>query len=488
MTRIILIFIIFISLTSSAYADYDVNDNCKNAWMLLMDLKIEEAKEILELEIQSNPENYYAYYLDQTCDAYALIINSNNRDYEAFVENYEQRRLIMDDNAMDSPYYLACLSEMQLQVGIFNILKGSTLSGLRKAYSSYKNTYNNLEQYPEFNQSLKLDGFFNVAISNVPPFVRWAVSFFGVSADPVYGFKVLNDNYESQNNIKGINAESALYIILTAKINKTPELVYDFTHSLDSNISETFIHTYFRANVAYRTGKNEEALKILQGIDIQEYKYADIIYSYLMGKILLRKLDDNAEFYLSRYLTNLEKKEYVKEMNYNLAIFNLINNNRLEYLNYCEIVRDKGKDVNERDREALYDASLDYIPDVNLVKSRLLLDGGYFDEFKVAIGSFEENRNELLPYELEYLFLKARFNTKNANMELAIYQFKKVIELGEDEDYFFASEAALRLGNIYKELRQIDLAREYYEKSVKLYKRDYYEYIEDKAMKGLIGL
>jgi len=488
MTRIILIFIIFISLTSSAYADYDVNDNCKNAWMLLMDLKIEEAKEILELEIQSNPENYYAYYLDQTCDAFALIINSNNRDYEAFVENYEQRRLIMDDNAMDSPYYLACLSEMQLQVGIFNILKGSTLSGLRKAYSSYKNTYNNLEQYPEFNQSLKLDGFFNVAISNVPPFVRWAVSFFGVSADPVYGFKVLNDNYESQNNIKGINAESALYIILTAKINKTPELVYDFTHSLDSNISETFIHTYFRANVAYRTGKNEEALKILQGIDIQEYKYADIIYSYLMGKILLRKLDDNAEFYLSRYLTNLEKKEYVKEMNYNLAIFNLINNNRLEYLNYCEIVRDKGKDVNERDREALYDASLDYIPDVNLVKSRLLLDGGYFDEFKVAIGSFEENRNELLPYELEYLFLKARFNTKNANMELAIYQFKKVIELGEDEDYFFASEAALRLGNIYKELRQIDLAREYYEKSVKLYKRDYYEYIEDKAMKGLIGL
>lgn len=488
MTRITLIFIIFISLTNSAFADYNVNDNCKNAWMVLMDLKIEEAKKILELEIQSNPENYYAYYLDQTCDAYALIINSNNEDYEAFVENYEKRRIIMDDIDMDSPYYLACLSEMQLQVGIFNILKGSTLSGLRKAYSSYKNTYRNLDKYPGFKQSLKLDGFFNVAISNIPPFVKWAAAFFGVTADPVYGFKVLYENYESQKNIQGINAESALYIILTAKVNKTPELVYDFTHSLDSNISQTYIHTYFRANVTYRTGKNEEALEILKSVDIQKYKYADIIYSYLMGKILLRKLDSNAEYYLSRYLTNLEKKEYVKEMNYNLAIFYLINDNRLEYINYCEIVREKGKDVNERDREALYDASLDYIPDINLVKSRLLLDGGYFDEFEVSIESFEENRSELLAYELEYLFLKARFNTEEANYELAIKQFKKVIELGEDQDYYFASEAALRLGNIYKEIGQINLARKYYEKSIKLYNSDYYEYIEDKAVKGLVEL
>ena len=175
-------------------------------------------------------------------------------------------------------------------------------------------------------------------------------------------------------------------------------------------------------------------------------------------------------------------------MNYNLAILYLINKNRLKFLYYSEIVRNEGKDLNERDREALYDANLDYFPDVDLVEARLLLDGGYYDRFEKAIESFEAKNNELLAYELEYLFLKARFNTENANRETAIKQLKKVIELGEDKDYCFASEAALQLGNIYKEMGKTNLAKEYYEKSIKLYKSDYYEYIEDKAAKGLRNL
>ena len=467
------------------YAQYDVNDNCKDAWMLLMDLKIEEAKHVLEKEIQTNPSNYYAYYLDHTCDGYALIINSGDDDYNLFLENYEKRRFIMDNKDIQSPYYLACLSEMQLQVGIFNILKGYRWAGLRKAYSSYKNTYENLEKHPEFVPSRKLDGFFNVAISNVPPFVKWAISFFGVSANFDYGQELLYKNYESQKDIRGLNVESALFVILGAKLNKTPELVYDFTHSLDSNISNTFIHQYFKANIAYRVGKNEEALHILQKINMEEYAYADIVYSYMMGKILLRKQDSNAGYHLSKYLSHLEKKEYVKEMNYNLALFYLLNNDRQKFLHYSDIAMYEGKDINERDREALYETKLDYFPDVNLVKARLLLDGGYLDEFETTIKKINVKDLEILGHKLEYNFLMARFNALKGENEIAISLFMKVIEQGENQDYFFACEAALRLGNIYREMEENNLAKTYYEKSVKLYKSDYYEYIEDKAIKAL---
>ena len=66
MQRIILIIIIFFSTFLNANAGYEVNQNCKTAWMLLMDLKIEEAKQLLAKEILINPENYYAYYLNQS--------------------------------------------------------------------------------------------------------------------------------------------------------------------------------------------------------------------------------------------------------------------------------------------------------------------------------------------------------------------------------------------------------------------------------------
>jgi len=488
MIRIILTFLILFCLSHRAIAVYDVNDNCKNAWMLLMDLEIDQAKELLADEIKSNPENYYAYYLDQTCDAFKLFINSSDEEYEEFVENFSKKRDIMDGKDEDSPYYLACYAEMELQLTMFNIIHGSRFGGIKKGYSAYKKVYRNLEEYPEFEPNLKLDGFFNVAISNLPPFVKWVISFFGVSTDFDYGFQLLNENYLLQKEIWGINAESALFVLLAAKVNKTPELVYDFTKSLDGNISQTFIHQYFKANIAYRTGKNEEALKILQQIDIKENAFADVIYSYLMGKILLRKLDPNAGYYLSRYLSYLEKKEYLKEMNYKLALFYLINNNHQKFLEHCEIVRNEGMDMNERDREALYDANLDYDPDLNLVKARLLLEGGYFDQFNIALKSFEANHRKGLAYELEYHFLKSRYEALRKNKHVAIAKFRKVIELGENQDYYFASEAALRLGNIYQEMGKIKLAKEYYEKSIKLYNSDYYEYIEDKAVKGLNSL
>ncbi|MBC8313943.1 MAG: hypothetical protein H8E51_00435, partial [Bacteroidetes bacterium] len=72
MIKIIFSLVILFCLGQKASAIYDVNKNCQRAWMLLMDLEIEKAKELLTDEIKLNPENYYAYYLDQTCDAYKL--------------------------------------------------------------------------------------------------------------------------------------------------------------------------------------------------------------------------------------------------------------------------------------------------------------------------------------------------------------------------------------------------------------------------------
>ena len=489
MNKVLFFTLLFFGISFKAAAIYDVNENCKEAWVLLMDLKIDQAKDLLAKEISKNPKNYYAYYLDQTCDSYQLIINSSEEDYENFQENYQAKREIMDDQDTDSPYYLSCLSEMEIQIGIFNIINGDHFSGIRKVYSCYKDTYRNLKKHPGFQASLKLDGFFNVALSNLPPFIKRAVSFFGVSSNPEYGFKTLTQNYKSQKNIKGFNAEAALYIILTAKINKTPEMVYEFTQTLDTNISNLFILKYFKANIAYRTGKNEEALKVLQQINVKRYLSAHIIYNYLMGKVLLRKLDSHADVYLLQYVANLEKPEYLKEMNYNLAIFHLIKGEKQKYLDYCEIVREQGVDINERDREALYDANLDYIPNIDIVKSRLLIDGGYNLKAKLILNTFDLNKDLALGNELEYYLLKGRLNDTEMDTEMdtdtAIDNYKKVISLGSDEDYSFACQAALLLGNIYEEQGTDKTAKEYYKLSLKLNQKEFYEYLEDKASKAL---
>jgi hypothetical protein len=487
MRKTIVLITLFI-LASRAFASYDVNENCKKAWMLLMDLKIAEARDLLAQEEKIHPDNYYAYYLEQTCDAYGLLINSDQADFEAFENNYDRKRKIMDGHDEDSPYYLSCSAEMDLQLCIFGVIHGSRWGAILKGYDAYKNTYRNLDKFPDFKPSQKVVGFFKVAFANVPTVVRWIVEFFGVSADVEDGFRLLDENFKAQKDVMGLNAESALFIILTAQINKTPERVYEFSKSLDPSFSNTYIFRYFRGNLAYRTSRNEEALKVMQQIVNPDGPYEVLTYNYMMGKILLRKLDPGAKDYILKYLGDLKKEEYRKEMNYRLALYSLINGDRQKYHDYCKIVVNVGTDINERDHESLYEARLDYEPDVNLIKARLQLDGGYYDGFLQSIKQYTAGNDGLIAHQVEYQFLKARYDASQSNFTAAIQGFEKVIEMGEDLDYYFASEAALRLGNIYRDMGQNALAKKNYDLCVKLYDSDYYEYILDNANKCLTSL
>jgi hypothetical protein len=485
MLRFLLSLLLLFGLSNNVSAVYDVNNNCKRAWMLLMDLQIEKAKSLLHEELKNNPENYYAHYLDQTCDVFRLIINAGEKDYNTFVEQFHAKRKIMDGKDESSPYYLSCFAEMELQVAVFSVMHGSQFAGVKKGYAAYNDVYKNLKKYPQFKPNQKLDGFFNVAIANLPPFVKWAVSAFGVKVNIDKGFKILFENYQSQKNIEGINAETALYIILAAKINKTPEMLYDFTRTLDPAIANTFLHRYFRANIAYWSGKNDEGIKILQQTNHASGKESEILYNYMMGKMLLRKLDPGAEQHFLKYLSLVVKKEYLKEINYNLALIYLMKGDQLKYKKYCAVVKTQGMDLNERDREALYEAKLDYIPDVNLVKARLSLDGGYLEAYLKYISAFESSHAKVPAYEMEYHLLKGKYAAVTSNNNLASAEFRKTLELSEGRPYYFASEAALQLGEISQKAGQKTLAKEYYKKCVKLYKKEYYEYIEDKASKAL---
>lgn len=483
-----ILLIVFLIVCTRAFAVYDVNENCKNAWMLMMDLRIDEAKQLLAREIKTNPSNYYAYYLEQTCDGYGLLINSDKADFERFEGNYEKKRDIMDDHDVDSPYYLSCAAEMELQVCFFGVIHGSQWSAFSKGYSAYKSTYRNLSKFPDFEPSRKLDGFFNVALANMPSFIKWLIDFFGVSSDIDYGFRVLNEDYLSQKQVRGLNAEAALFIILAAHINRTPEKAYEFSKSLDPSISKAYIFQYFKANLAYRTGRNEEALSGLKQIVDRPGPYAELTYNYLMGKILLRKLDPGARKFIQYYLENSRKMEYKREMNYNLALSHLISGDRDKYREYCKTVLNTGTDINEQDNEAKYDAKLDYPPDVNLVKARLQLNGGYNAGFLICIQQYLANNDGSFVHNLEYEFLQARYDASQSNIQAAIRGFEKVIETGKDKDYYFASEAALRLGDIYREKGQVEQARKSYEVCLKLVESDYYEYISNKANKGLTSL
>ena len=450
-----------------------------------MDLRITEAKQLMEKELSVHPANYYALYLEQTCDAYALYINAGQEEYETFLDHYEERRDLMDGKFEDSPYYLMCRSEMDLQAGMFRVLNGSMLGGIRRLYSGYNKLHKNLNRHPDFLPGRMIDGFFNCALSNLPPFVKSAVSVFSVSSDFEKGWKTLNEVYQAQKNIRGINAESALFVTFVAKINKTPEIAYDLVRSYEAGLDTLFLPVFFKANIEYSTGRNEQALATLSLLKDKTGPYAGFLYDYMMGKTLLRKLDPRAGSYLEKFLGELKKEDYFREMTYNLALLHLIRDDKKKYDELRMTVIKKGKDIVERDHEALYDASQDYEPDTLLVKARLLLAGGYTDMFRKTIRTYEQHPRRELPYLLEHDLLMGKYYETLGQTPEAATHFQRVVYKGREADYSFASEAALRLAGIYEKEKKYEQAKRYYKLSSDLYKNRYYEYIGSKAEKGL---
>ncbi len=463
---------------------YVVNDRCLNAWEKMMDLEVKSAKKIIQKEIRENPTNYYVYYLDQANEFIELLCNPSGEAYSRFLINYQDRRDIMDDKETTSPYYMACESDMMLQTSIVNTLYGDKLSGVRRGYKAYRLTYDNLDDYPDFLMSKKNSGFFNVSISNLPPFVRWASSFFGVKGDQSVGFGLLFNYFLTEKDTRGLNAAAVLYLVNAFKINREPGSAFKFIQSLDSSIRNYRLVKYYYGNTAYRSGHNEEAFRIFREFDTENVEMPFPPYDYMMGRILMRKLDPEAIKYLKDYLQVTKNENYLKEINYYIALYWLINGDQKKFEHYRKITCAVGREVQERDREAMYECSLDYTPDAELVKARLLTDGGYYDEAYPILDKHKPTLNDPLPWQLEYALLTGRYSEHKKMKKTAITYYKKVIRLGKDEDYYFASDAALRLGFIYKKTDR-QKATDYFEMARQLYEKKYYEYIDDMASKQL---
>lgn len=474
----------FIFSFQSAFAEYKVTENMTKAWQALFDLDFATAKDLVQKELKENPKNYYAYYVDQHIDAYLMMINASQEDYENFIKQFEFRRSIMDNQNIDSPYYQLCEAEMQLQMGIFNVIYGDRITGIRRAYGAYNKFYKAQKEHPDFIYNKKMIGMFNIALSNLPPFVKYAANTFGISGDYDTGFKIMNQYLHDVKDIKGINTEAALYIILGYKLNKEPEKAFQFLQSIDTSIINYRLLKYFYANVAWASGRNNQAINLLSEFKVEELKSEFLPYNYMAGKMQMRNLDKQAEINFLYFLRKTKREGYLKEINYYLAQYYLINGDLAKFQKYKQLASEKGNEVTERDRETTYDCQLDYVPNPTLVKGKLLMDGGYTDRFKKNIENFRIENETPLPYKLEYYLLMGRYFEQKKSDQQAIDSYKKVIASGSDSDYYFASEAALRLG-MYYENKNKELSLTFYNEALDLYDSEYYEYIKELATKGI---
>lgn len=487
MKKVLLIYIISITFLNS-YAKFDYNTNCKDAYKLIFDLSFDEGKKVLESEKNTNPKNLIPYYLENYIDFLSLFISEEEKQYKEKIDNRSKLLDKLSDSELtSSPYFLFTQAEVRLQWAFVNLKFGN----YTKAGYDIKQAYNllskNAKKFPEFHLNKKCLGLLHAIIGTVPEEYKVFVNIIGLEGTINKGINELHNLYnecEINSELKVFKKETLFYLMFAEQnLNRNKSMAITIANGILETKEDNPLLIFASSSIFAQEGKNDKVISVLNNRKSNTYKfyYLDFLY----GKALLNSLNKDAITHLNKFINNFKGINYINSCNQKIAWYYLINNNKSKYNEY--IIKCKNNKYNvEEDKSAYMEAKRDYAPNIDLLKARLLFDGGYYKKsLKTLYLADPLNTFKTETEKVEYLYRLARIYHKIERIDLAIQNYNNTIKTGKHLKEYFSANSALKLGNIYEEQKKYIKALEYYNMTSLFNNTEYKNSIEQKAKSGI---
>jgi tetratricopeptide (TPR) repeat protein len=481
-----ILYSVFCILTLNTFAGFDYNKRCQDAMQASLDLRIGDARKMIVAEMEQNPSNAYAVYLDYYIDAVTLIITEDEGLYEELIDRHDERMDILEDFDDGSPYSQWLQAEMLFYTGLAQVKFGSRFNGATKMISSYLKIKDHRNRHPQFWQNQKLTGIYNVIFDFIPPFMRWATSMFGISGNAVLGQHQLESYTETAHGTPGLAEEAVLVTALAYKLTWQEQKGLSFLDHLPEEMHQNTLIAYLYASTARFAYRNDLALEILEGLRQKDLQVDFYSLDYLSGRCKLNRLEADAYIYLQRYLDLYPGVDYKKDVCRRLSLYYLIHGDTVRFREYHARIASTGQALRDPDQDAAIEGRSELIPDIGLLRAQLLCDGGYFKEAMAALLKIDPLQLDEQAYKIEFYYRKGRILQLDGQTDQAIPELTRAFNDGHDAPYTFATRSALQLGKIYEEKNDRSNAALWYERCIKTYSSEHTtEGVKDMAEKGL---
>jgi hypothetical protein len=477
--------------------DYQLNQNCLNAYDHILSLRFGKAKEILRTESKINPDNRIVSYLENYAGFLEVIISEDKDNYQRFSARKNTLLKNLESADPQSPWHLYTQAQLNLQHAFTALRFEEYSSAALEINKAYRLLTKNAKLYPEFQPNQVALGLMQVLIGSVPQNYQWVTRVLSLQGTVEQGISnmqgVLNDP-STDLNYPFLRAETLFLLTFTTfNLSQDPEKTgfIDEHLSIEKNrrmIEKNPLLIYAKSVFLMHTGRNELAIETLKAAPTSKDYYPFYYLQYLNGVARLNRLDKEAEVWFLRYVNNFKGNSFIKSAYQRLAWIALINGDEDGYKKYMQRVLLLGNTAIDGDKQALKEANTGKIPNTKLLKARLLSDGGYYAEAQSALSSVTKtdlkDNNEIAEYRYRF----ARNNHKWGKTALAKADYEQTIILGENQKWYYAANSALQLALIYEEEHNIEKARQYYEKCLSMDYDEYRTSISQKAKAGLLRL
>jgi hypothetical protein len=482
-------FLLFLFLHSLTYchANFEFSPNLRKAFQSVLQLRLNEAETLLEMERRQNPSNSLTLLYANYCDFLKAFITEEKGYADTLRLNTERRLRMLDLDTSNSPFYLFSKADMLIQTAMIKAKFGENVSAALDIHKAYKFAERNFILYPTFQLNKKTLGLLHAMVGAIPQEYKWLVRIAGMEGTIPQGseelFRMLSET--DHGFFPEYKEEVLFYLVqIYSSISTNDSITSLLADSVKKHAAQNPLMMYCYTNLTYKSGKNEDALAMINTFD-DAGTFPFYFLHYKKAQLRLRKLDFGAREDFEFYLSHFKGLNYIKSSYQKLAWIGLLEGNKDKYNSSIEECLHRGITLVDDDKEALKEAETRETPNIVLLRSRLLFDGGYYKE------SFREMTKITSPStlsygeRLEFTYRYGRLFHKTGDIEKAILNYKATLQNGETSPYYFAANSALMLGLLYEEQKDFGKSKYYFTYCLNMRHHDYQNSIDQKAEAGL---
>lgn len=489
MTRLILSSILTL-LFCNTFSQYQWNENCKLAYEKIISLHFKEGQDFLLKEKIDNPDNLIPVYLYNYIDFLTLVVGEKEEDYNHLKQNKSDRLDLLKDGDRESPYYNYCLANIYLQWAFARVKFGDNFNAFFDIRKAYRLLEKNREKYPDFLPDNIGMGIMHALVGSIPDNYNWVADILGFRGTVNEGINELNIVIDSglQNEKYAYLLPESLFFLTFIELNlsKNKESALQLKDIFDRISDNSPLAVHAKSSMLMKNGLNDEAIEILKKGIAQNTGYRFDYLNYLLGLAKLNRLDDDANAYLLDYLIYFEGNNYLAATCQKLSWYYMINgdsSNYKKYINKSLLYKDG---MVEADKQAHLEAGKNRYQNIDLLRARLLFDGGYYEDALDHITNpevFKSLRDNI--DRVEYYYRLGRIYHEMNQFNKALENYTIAIENGSKFDEYYAGNAAYLSGKIYERMNKPKEAIQSYRSCLKMNFKEYEKSIKGKSKAGL---
>jgi tetratricopeptide (TPR) repeat protein len=403
-----------------------------------------------------------------------FFIEERESDFNIVVANFDKNYERIEKTDPKSPMRLYLMAQMQLELAVCQAKMGELMSAGYHVQKAYGQLEDNKRKFPAFAPNLIGLGLMHCLIGTVPSKYRWAANVMGYDGNLEQGMRELYQakDFVKKNNFYCAEELDFIYVYGLLYMSNEKKKAWSEAKALQQQHPNNLLYTYLATVVAYANNYNEEGLNILnarpKGAAYTPFVYLD----YLTGLGKLRRLDSDAEFYFERFLKDKSRRNFLKDASQKIA--------------WCHLLKgDKEGSEVDADRQALREAEANDVPNLLLLRARLLCDGGYYQKAINELAGHKPSEFKAKKEQAEFVYRAGRIYQEWGQIDKAIPYFETAIVLGAGLPQWFEASAALNLGLIYEDKGNLIKAKKYLQICIDSKNVDFKNGLEQKAKSAL---